>query len=136
MSETIKLDEPRRLDIDRESVERAYDRWAPIYDLVFGGVFGKGRHAAIVATNAIGRRAGGRRDRTGLVRGEHREAGEAGEPVSCARAGWPGHRRDVEDGAAAAGLGQHAEGAGDPGHRHILGRRGAAHAAGALPPGN
>ena len=30
MSETIKLDEPRRLDIDRESVERAYDRWAPI----------------------------------------------------------------------------------------------------------
>jgi phosphatidylethanolamine/phosphatidyl-N-methylethanolamine N-methyltransferase len=56
MSETIKLDEPRRLDIDRESVERAYDRWAPIYDLVFGGVFGKGRHAAIVATNAIGGR--------------------------------------------------------------------------------
>ena len=56
MSETIKLDEPRRLDIDRESVERAYDRWAPIYDLVFGGVFGKGRHAAIVATNSIGGR--------------------------------------------------------------------------------
>jgi phosphatidylethanolamine/phosphatidyl-N-methylethanolamine N-methyltransferase len=56
MSETITLDEPRRLDIDRESVERAYDRWAPIYDLVFGGVFGKGRHAAIVATNSIGGR--------------------------------------------------------------------------------
>jgi phosphatidylethanolamine/phosphatidyl-N-methylethanolamine N-methyltransferase len=56
MSETIKLDEPRRLDIDRESVERAYDRWAPISDLVFGGVFGKGRHAAIVATNSIGGR--------------------------------------------------------------------------------
>src|SRR3977135_4697130 len=56
MSETIKLDEPRRLDIDRESVERAYDRWAPIYDLVFGGVFGKGRHAAILATNNIGGR--------------------------------------------------------------------------------
>src|ERR1700710_2339774 len=54
MAEIIKLDEPR--DINREMVERAYDRWAPIYDLVFGGVFGKGRHAAIVATNAIGGR--------------------------------------------------------------------------------
>jgi phosphatidylethanolamine/phosphatidyl-N-methylethanolamine N-methyltransferase len=54
MAEIIKLDEPR--DINREMVERAYDRWAPIYDLVFGGVFGKGRHAAIVATNSIGGR--------------------------------------------------------------------------------
>jgi len=56
MAEIIKLDEPRQLDINREMVERAYDRWAPIYDLVFGGVFGKGRHAAIVATNSIGGR--------------------------------------------------------------------------------
>ena len=56
MDEIIKLNEPRRLDINREMVERAYDRWAPIYDLVFGGVFGKGRHAAIVATNSIGGR--------------------------------------------------------------------------------
>jgi phosphatidylethanolamine/phosphatidyl-N-methylethanolamine N-methyltransferase len=56
MTEIIKLDEPTPLDFDREMVERAYDRWAPIYDLVFGGVFGKGRHAAIVATNAIGGR--------------------------------------------------------------------------------
>jgi phosphatidylethanolamine/phosphatidyl-N-methylethanolamine N-methyltransferase len=54
MAEIIKLDKPR--DINREMVERAYDRWAPIYDLVFGGVFGKGRHAAIVATNSIGGR--------------------------------------------------------------------------------
>ncbi len=37
-------------------VERAYDRWAPIYDLVFGGVFSKGRQAAIIATNKIGGR--------------------------------------------------------------------------------
>jgi phosphatidylethanolamine/phosphatidyl-N-methylethanolamine N-methyltransferase len=37
-------------------VERAYDRWAPIYDLVFGGVFGRGRQAAILATNSIGGR--------------------------------------------------------------------------------
>jgi phosphatidylethanolamine/phosphatidyl-N-methylethanolamine N-methyltransferase len=45
-----------QLEFDREMVERAYDRWAPIYDLVFGGVFGKGRRAAIVATNSIGGR--------------------------------------------------------------------------------
>jgi phosphatidylethanolamine/phosphatidyl-N-methylethanolamine N-methyltransferase len=44
------------LDFDRESVEQAYDRWAPIYDLVFGGVFSKGRDAAIQATNKIGGR--------------------------------------------------------------------------------
>jgi phosphatidylethanolamine/phosphatidyl-N-methylethanolamine N-methyltransferase len=56
MSEIIKLDDARPLDFDREMVERAYDRWAPVYDLVFGGVFGKGRHAAIVATNSIGGR--------------------------------------------------------------------------------
>ena len=56
MSEIIKLDDTRPLDFDREMVERAYDRWAPVYDLVFGGVFGKGRHAAILATNSIGGR--------------------------------------------------------------------------------
>src|SRR6202020_1455044 len=56
MAEIIKLDDTRSLDINRESVERAYDRWAPIYDLVFGGVFGKGRKAAILATNSIGGR--------------------------------------------------------------------------------
>src|SRR3984957_18943986 len=56
MSEIIKLDDTRPLDFDRETVERAYDRWAPIYDLVFGGVFGKGRHAAILATNSLGGR--------------------------------------------------------------------------------
>ena len=56
MAEIIKLDETTQLDFDREMVERAYDRWAPIYDLVFGGVFGKGRQAAIIATNNIGGR--------------------------------------------------------------------------------
>jgi phosphatidylethanolamine/phosphatidyl-N-methylethanolamine N-methyltransferase len=44
------------LEFDRAMVEQAYDRWAPIYDLVFGGVFSKGRRAAILATNAIGGR--------------------------------------------------------------------------------
>src|ERR1700686_1462878 len=56
MAEIMKLDGTRQLDFDRETVERAYDRWAPIYDLVFGGVFSKGRQAAILATNSIGGR--------------------------------------------------------------------------------
>jgi phosphatidylethanolamine/phosphatidyl-N-methylethanolamine N-methyltransferase len=56
MAETIKLEDTRPLDINREMVEQAYDRWAPIYDLVFGGVFSKGRDAAIQATNKLGGR--------------------------------------------------------------------------------
>src|SRR5258708_36869407 len=56
MEEIMKLDGTRELDFDREMVEQAYDRWAPVYDLVFGGVFSKGRRAAIVATNKIGGR--------------------------------------------------------------------------------
>src|SRR3954471_5596063 len=56
MEEIIKLDGARQLDFDRATVEQAYDRWAPIYDLVFGGVFSKGRRAAILATNNIGGR--------------------------------------------------------------------------------
>ncbi len=56
MAEIIKLDGARPLDLSREMVETAYDRWAPVYDLVFGGVFSKGRRAAILATNNIGGR--------------------------------------------------------------------------------
>src|SRR3954468_3403897 len=56
MADIIKLDGSRALDFDRETVEQAYDRWAPVYDLVFGGVFAKGRQAAIAATNKIGGR--------------------------------------------------------------------------------
>src|SRR5260370_14411533 len=54
MAEIFKLDGTR--DFDRAMVEQAYDRWAPVYDLVFGGVFSKGRKAAIAATNKIGGR--------------------------------------------------------------------------------
>jgi phosphatidylethanolamine/phosphatidyl-N-methylethanolamine N-methyltransferase len=43
-------------DIDRTNVERAYDRWAPVYDLVFGPVFESGRRAAIVAAERVGGR--------------------------------------------------------------------------------
>jgi phosphatidylethanolamine/phosphatidyl-N-methylethanolamine N-methyltransferase len=41
-------------DIDREGVAKAYARWAPIYDLVFGKVFAKGRSASIEAADRIG----------------------------------------------------------------------------------
>src|SRR6266481_1740726 len=56
MAEIMKLDGAQELDFDREMVEQAYDRWAPVYDLVFGEVFSKGRRAAILATNNIGGR--------------------------------------------------------------------------------
>jgi phosphatidylethanolamine/phosphatidyl-N-methylethanolamine N-methyltransferase len=56
MMEIAELAGPAHLDFDRETVEQAYDRWAPIYDLVFGGVFSKGRKTAIQATNKIGGR--------------------------------------------------------------------------------
>src|ERR1700741_5320186 len=56
MAETMKLDGAREMDFHRGRVEQAYDRWAPIYDLVFGGVFSKGRDAAIEATNKLGGR--------------------------------------------------------------------------------
>jgi phosphatidylethanolamine/phosphatidyl-N-methylethanolamine N-methyltransferase len=38
------------------SVAAAYDKWAPIYDLVFGGVFKDGRRQAIVAAERVGGR--------------------------------------------------------------------------------
>jgi phosphatidylethanolamine/phosphatidyl-N-methylethanolamine N-methyltransferase len=47
-------------DIDKRSVERAYARWAPVYDLVFGAVFDAGRHAAILAAEQACGAAGGR----------------------------------------------------------------------------
>lgn len=37
-------------------VARAYDRWAPIYDLVFGPVFRRGRSDAIAAAERVGGR--------------------------------------------------------------------------------
>src|SRR4051812_40603449 len=43
-------------DIDREGVEKAYGRWAPIYDLVFGKVFDHGRRSTIAEADRIGGR--------------------------------------------------------------------------------
>jgi len=47
-------------DFDRQNVERAYARWAPVYDLVFGAVFERGRTAAIEAAERACGPAGGR----------------------------------------------------------------------------
>jgi phosphatidylethanolamine/phosphatidyl-N-methylethanolamine N-methyltransferase len=43
-------------EFDNDSVARAYARWAPIYDLVFGQVFDRGRKASIAAAERIGGR--------------------------------------------------------------------------------
>jgi phosphatidylethanolamine/phosphatidyl-N-methylethanolamine N-methyltransferase len=43
-------------ELDRDSIARAYARWAPVYDLVFGSVFEHGRKAAISAAERIGGR--------------------------------------------------------------------------------
>jgi phosphatidylethanolamine/phosphatidyl-N-methylethanolamine N-methyltransferase len=45
-----------RTDLDNETVTRAYARWAPVYDLVFGAVFERGRQAAIAAAERVGGR--------------------------------------------------------------------------------
>jgi phosphatidylethanolamine/phosphatidyl-N-methylethanolamine N-methyltransferase len=43
-------------DIDRAGVAKAYARWAPVYDLVFGKVFDSGRQSTIAVADAIGGR--------------------------------------------------------------------------------
>jgi len=43
-------------DLDKATIARAYARWAPVYDLVFGAVFERGRSAAISAAERIGGR--------------------------------------------------------------------------------
>jgi phosphatidylethanolamine/phosphatidyl-N-methylethanolamine N-methyltransferase len=42
--------------LDKATVTRAYARWAPVYDLVFGAVFERGRTLAIEAAERIGGR--------------------------------------------------------------------------------
>src|SRR6476660_2428622 len=43
-------------ELDKDTIAKAYARWAPVYDLVFGAVFERGRHAAIAAAERIGGR--------------------------------------------------------------------------------
>ena len=43
-------------ELDRAGITRAYARWAPIYDLIFGTVFERGRKASVAAAERIGGR--------------------------------------------------------------------------------
>src|SRR4029077_6770554 len=42
--------------LDKAVIAKAYARWAPIYDFVFGAVFDRGRKAAVVAAERVGGR--------------------------------------------------------------------------------
>ena len=56
-------------DLDQGTIEKAYARWAPVYDLVFGRVFEKGRMASIAAAEAHVGADGGRILEVGLGTG-------------------------------------------------------------------
>ncbi len=43
-------------ELERDQVAEAYGRWAPIYDIVFGPVFSRGRRTAVEAAERIGGR--------------------------------------------------------------------------------
>src|SRR5215470_858574 len=43
-------------ELDKDTIAKAYGRWAPVYDLVFGAVFERGRQVAIDAAERIGGR--------------------------------------------------------------------------------
>jgi phosphatidylethanolamine/phosphatidyl-N-methylethanolamine N-methyltransferase len=43
-------------ELDRIILQKAYARWAPVYDLVFGALFDRGRQAAIAAAERVGGR--------------------------------------------------------------------------------
>ncbi len=52
---TLPQEEPMiQTEFTNASVTKVYERWAPIYDLVFGRVFEFGRQEAIDATNRVG----------------------------------------------------------------------------------
>src|SRR5262245_20408447 len=43
-------------ELDQGTIAKAYARWAPVYDLVLGAVFSRGRKASIAAAERIGGR--------------------------------------------------------------------------------
>jgi phosphatidylethanolamine/phosphatidyl-N-methylethanolamine N-methyltransferase len=43
-------------ELNRDRVAEAYGRWAPVYDIVFGPVFSRGRRTAVDAADRIGGR--------------------------------------------------------------------------------
>src|SRR3974390_1662558 len=44
------------VELDNAGIAKAYARWAPIYDVVFGAVFDRGRQASIAAAERVGGR--------------------------------------------------------------------------------
>jgi phosphatidylethanolamine/phosphatidyl-N-methylethanolamine N-methyltransferase len=61
-------------ELERDQVAEAYGRWAPIYDLVFGPVFKRGRRAAVAAAERIGGRILEVGVGTGLSLGDYSKA--------------------------------------------------------------
>ena len=43
-------------ELDKSSLRKAYARWAPVYDLIFGAVFERGRRATVAAAERVGGR--------------------------------------------------------------------------------
>ena len=77
-------------DLDKDMVTKAYARWAPVYDLVFGAVFERGRQAAIEAAERIGGRILEVGVGTGISlpdysRPEHASAASTSPSRCCAR---------------------------------------------------
>ena len=54
MTEALGRKLPAELDL--VTLRKAYARWAPVYDLVFGALFDRGRRAAIAAAEQVGGR--------------------------------------------------------------------------------
>ena len=54
MTEALGKKFPAELDL--VTLQKAYARWAPVYDLVFGALFNRGRRAAIAAAEQVGGR--------------------------------------------------------------------------------
>src|SRR5262249_59993562 len=54
--ERMPMTDLSHAELDKETIAKAYARWAPVYDLVFGAVFERGRHAAVAAAERIGGR--------------------------------------------------------------------------------
>jgi phosphatidylethanolamine/phosphatidyl-N-methylethanolamine N-methyltransferase len=54
VTEAVAKELPAELDL--VTLRKAYARWAPVYDLVFGALFNRGRRAAIAAAERVGGR--------------------------------------------------------------------------------
>ena len=54
MRKAVGTELPAELDL--VTLRKAYARWAPVYDLVFGALFDRGRQAAIAAAEQVGGR--------------------------------------------------------------------------------